>query len=163
MDIGDIGDVTEKKKKREEAIKEVEKYFGTDSKQGMLRFYDAEILLFPVASINGTVWIMTRSLLEKWFKNNGGAGNGAAVEIPEEAGKDDKAYIIKWDNGEVPKQPINLGWLLLEVGGVTNATNGTNITIDENIKNIAKRIVIVSDRLFSQIINDNLEVRTSVR
>lgn len=151
----------DKKKKREKAVKIIEEYFGTGNKQGMLRFYDAEILLFPVASINGTVWITTKSLLEKWFINNDGAGNGTAIEIPEEAGKNNKAYIVKWDNGEEPDKTINLGWLLLDI--YKNGTNETNISINNEITKYAKRIVIVSDRLFSKIINDNLEVRTSVR
>jgi len=133
--------------------KKIKQYFGDENNQGMLRFYDGQIIFFPVSSIQGTVWITTKELLEYWLgevKDN----NEEKVKIPEKI--EDKAYAIK---GITSKQ-INLGWLFVEV---KNITNGKEIILPSELKDFLKRIVVVSDKLFSTIVNDNLEVRTSVR
>lgn len=44
-----------------------------------------------------------------------------------------------------------------------NINEGKEITLPPELDKFLKRIVIVSDKLFSHIVNDNLEVRTSVR
>lgn len=166
-----------KKKNNEEekrrcAEEEIKQYFGDENKQGMLRFYDGEIVFFPVSSIQGTVWITTKELLEYWFgevkdnneekvkiPENGEVkdNNGEKVKIPKEI--EDKAYAIKGVNTNNNK-PLNLGWVLLEVERVQN---GKDVVLPSQLEQWVKRILIVSDKLFSQIVNDNLEVRTSVR
>lgn len=54
---------------------------------------------------------------------------------------------------------MNLGWLLFEVDSEKNE----GINLPEDIDGWIKRAVIVPENLFSPIVNDNLEVRTSVR
>lgn len=143
-------------KEDEKKLKDIniEEVFGTETKRGLLRFYDGQIIFFPVASIQGTVWITTKELLEYWFEEIKDK-NGEKLKIPDTIG--DKAYGIK---GIAADKPLNLGWLLLEV---ENVTNGKEVALPSKLQSFAKRIVIVSDRLFSVIVNDNLEVRTSVR
>ena len=138
-----------------EIVKDIntEDVFGTESKKGILQFYDGQIIFFPVSSIHGTVWITTKELLEYWF---GEMKNGEKIKIPKNV--EDAAYIIKWDKDSKPSF-LNLGWLLLEVEN----PDGKEIALPQEIVNWVKRIVIVSDKLFSHIVNDNLEVRTSVR
>lgn len=141
----------EKKKCAEEKAKLV---FGDETKKGVLRFYDGQIIFFPVSSIQGTVWITTKELLEYWcgeIKDK----SGEKIKIPDEIGDD--AYAIKGIN---TNNPLNLGWLLLEV---KKPEDGKEIVLPQKIDNWVKRIVVVSDKLFSHIVNDNLEVRTSVR
>lgn len=143
------------KKKFENII--IEEIFGTEKdggRQGMLRFYDAQIIFFPVSSIQGTVWITTKELLECWFGELKDI-NGEKLKIPEKNG--DNAYILKGINNS---KPLNLGWLMLDTEVVSD---GKEVLLPEKINNFAKRIVAVSDKLFSHIINDNLEVRTSVK
>lgn len=134
--------------------KDIEDLFGTENKKGVLRFYDGQIIFFPVPSIQGTVWITTKELLEYWF--------GVKGEIPDGLG--DKAFPLC--GIDTPK-PLNLGWLLLEIEkSETNQfppQNETNQSPLSQIVNWVKKIVVLSDKLFSHIINDNLEVRTSVR
>lgn len=141
----------EKRKCSEEKVRA---YFGDEKRQGMLRFYDAQILFFPVSSIQGTVWITTKELLEDWLgdlKDN----NGGKLKVPEKI--EDTAYILK---GFTNSKPLNLGWLMLDTKGVSD---GKELVLPKKINDFAKRIVAVSDKLFSHIINDNLEVRTSVK
>ena len=129
---------------REDAEEELKKCFGDENRQGMLRIHDGQILFFPVSSIQGTVWITTGELLNYWL------GDSKDIEIKDE----DKVYAFK---GIDASRPLNLGWLLLEI----NVVKG--VTLPSELDRFIKRAVLVSERLFSQIINDNLEVRTSVR
>lgn len=133
---------------------DIEKIFGSENRQGMMRFYDGQIIFFPVPSIQGIVWITTKELLEYWLgeiKNK----NGAKIKIPEKI--EDNAYAIK---GVDASKSLNLGWLLLEIKSVVEEKE---IVIPSKLNDFIKRAVIVSDKLFSHIVNDNLEVRTSVR
>ncbi len=145
------GDEEEKRSCAEGKIKQ---YFGDENKQGKLRFYDGQIIFFPVASIQGTVWITMKELLEYWFGELK-EECGEKIKIPD--GSNDKAYVIKGVNGE---KALNFGWILLEIERVQN---GKNIVLPSQLDQCVKRIVVTSDKLFSQIVNDNLEVRTSVR
>lgn len=138
--------------KRECADGKVKTLFGDETKKGVLRFYDGQIIFFPVSSIQGTVWITTKELIEYWLIDRNGEKMG---EIAGEV--EDKVYVIK---GIDTNKPLNLGWLLLEV---EKMNSGMEELLPKMINKWVKRAVIVSDKLFSHIVNDNLEVRTSVR
>ncbi len=142
-------DEKEKKKCAEDKTKLI---FGDETKKGILRFYDGQIIFFPVSSIHGTVWITTRDLLEHWF---GEIDEGNRIKLPDEV--DNEAYSIKGINSD---GYLNLGWLLLEV---KTLDDGNEIILPSHMDKWVKRIVIVSEKLFSHIVNDNLEVRTSVK
>lgn len=142
------------KEKRSCAEEKIKQYFGDDKRQGMLRFYDGQIIFLPVPSVQGTVWVTTKDLLLYWFGEIKDT-QGEKIEIPEKI--EDEAYVIKGINSS---KPLNIGWLLLET---QNITEGKEIALPSELKDFLKRIVIVSDKLFSYIVNDNLEVRTSVR
>lgn len=142
------------KDKRACAEEKIKQYFGDKNKQGKLRFYDGQIIFFPVSSIQGTVWITTKELLEYWLGEVKDEDR-VKIKIPDEI--NDKAYAIKGVN---TNRPLNLGWVLLEVERVQN---GKDVVLSSQLEQWVKRILIVSDKLFSQIANDNLEVRTSVR
>lgn len=138
-------------KKRECAEEKVKSIFGDESKKGLLRFYDGQIIFFPVPSIQGTVWVTTKELLKYWLE--GLKNNGEKMQIPED---ENRAYTIK---GIDPNKPLNLGWLLLEVKSPKNGS----LKLPPQVNGWIKRVVIVPEKLFSPIVNDNLEVRTSVR
>ncbi|MGQ9720274.1 MAG: type III-B CRISPR module RAMP protein Cmr4 [Candidatus Jordarchaeum sp.] len=132
----------------------IEEIFGTETQQGMVRFYDSQILFFPVTSIQGTVWITTKELIEYWLVDVKDK-NGEKLKIPDKV--QDKAYVMK---GIDDSKPFNLGWLMLELQSISD---GKETTLPSKLSKFVKRIVIVSDKLFSHIINDNLEIKTSVR
>lgn len=128
---------------------DINKIFGDEKKAGFLRFYDSQIVFFPVNSIYGTVWATTRELLEYWCKDG-----EEEVKLPDKL--NDEVYILQGLGGI---ESINLGWLLLEVKRADG--NGTKVKVPSKLSD--KNIVVVSEKLFSHIVNDNLEVRTSVR
>jgi CRISPR-associated protein Cmr4 len=71
---------------------------GSAGRQGMLRFYDADVVLFPVISDQGTVWVSTADRLDNWVCPNSGVHAVAS---------DDKVVILK---GLPNGKPVNLGW-----------------------------------------------------
>ncbi len=114
-----------------------------NSMQGLAQFFDAQILLFPVASLTGTVWVTSSIVLE-------GLGLNSEFQAPE--------------NGFYPlgeqlkdKRKLNFGWLMLSRG--EGSGDLTNLSVPDMVK---QRAVLVSDKLFPKIVNTNLEVRTSV-
>jgi CRISPR-associated protein Cmr4 len=64
---------------------------------------------------------------------------------------------VRVANGVRANGKLNLGWLMLEVAG-----NKFAPTLSAVPQEILNRAVLVSDKMFSHIVNDNLEVRTSV-
>lgn len=133
---------------------EIDNLFGNPDRQGASRFYDAQIVLFPVSSIKGTIWITTKNLLSDWLSGN--------KELIKKIGDltDGEVLLLKGINAE----NINLGWLLFDVVNRKKGINFDNeINLHYELKDKIKRVAVVSDSVFSQLINNNLEVRTSVR
>lgn len=110
---------------------------------GTVAFSDAQIVLFPVYTFSGVYYITTENILQSYF-------NLLDIKL-----QDNNSVITNNKSGK-----INLGWLFL------NAVQNNNLnklkekisSINSNINNFA----VVSEKLFSIIVNDNLEVRTSV-
>lgn len=103
---------------------------------GRVSISDARLLLFPVYSLVGPVWVTCPGILAEF---------GITVSVA-----DDKV------KGTAGKEHLNLGWLMLQKEAGEFALPPQ---VPDSIKGNA---VLVSDKLFSQIVNSNLEVRTSV-
>jgi CRISPR-associated protein Cmr4 len=114
---------------------------------GVVNIFDAHVLLFPVHSMVGPVWVSTVERLED---------AGFTVSTPPSSWNTDQA-VLTWNRTD----PINLGWLMLGIAGEVTVTPPQNWQNEPRWKAI-KKIVLVQDALFSQIVNSNLEVRTSV-
>lgn len=114
-----------------------------NSMQGLAQFFDAHIILFPVASLAGTVWITSPMALE-------GLGLNSKFQAPEN-GFYPLGKLLK-DNTR-----LNFGWLMLPID--EGSGDLTNLPVPDMVK---QRTVLVSDKLFPKIVNTNLEVRTSV-
>ncbi len=128
----------------------------------MLFFSDLNILFFPVYTRLGVKWITSRRILQELSvgaycntpKNSNSSQNENSVpEIQN--------IIYAQENLEEGKENgyINLGWLNLPY-----EVKSLNIDLNK-IKNLpfeVNDIIVVPDSLISQIINSNLEVRTSV-
>jgi len=118
---------------------------------GTVSISDAHILFFPVYSMDGPVWVSTSvRLLEAGFNCND--------KIPT-------AETATTSLNDWSEPFLNLGWLLLPMeNGLDVAPSG--YTFDSESQSLwdslKDRIVLVTEKLFSQIINSNLEVRTSV-
>jgi CRISPR-associated protein Cmr4 len=126
------------------------KGFGFSKKdiswQGMIYFSDLNILFFPVFTMYGTRWITTvEKLKEAGLNSNNSSPTG------------NKVFTKNGNEGY-----INLGWLYLEVGKQQHPVSLNNSIQFGNFQLNDEDIVIVPDNLFSQIVNSNLEIRTSV-
>ena len=114
-----------------------------NSMQGLTQFFDAQILLFPVASMAGTVWVTSPMALE-------GLGLNSEFQTPDEGFYPLGEHLKN-------KERLNFGWLMLSKG--EGKVDFKDLPVPEEIK---QRAVLVSDKLFPKIVNSNLEVRTSV-
>ncbi|MEN6552683.1 MAG: type III-B CRISPR module RAMP protein Cmr4 [Methanobacterium sp.] len=120
------------------------------SSQGLVYFSDAHILLFPVSTRLGPAWITSPMLLEDFD-----------IQLEENEPSDDCIVV----GSEFSREPsLNLGWLNLPIEYEKKLPSFDHLASLGPKKNklLSSRIVIVPDSLISQIINSNLEVRTSV-
>ncbi len=117
---------------------------GNSNFQGLAQFSDARLVLFPVHSLVGPVWVTCPDILRD------------LADIPAPAG--DQVYASgKLGAGD----KLNLGWLMLKVENNFELRGRLSAVLDAT-GDLLDRAVLVSNKLFSQIVNDNLEVRTSV-
>lgn len=114
------------------------------SEQGLAAFSDLNILFFPVYTRLGTRWITSEQIL---------LDSGFIAEKSERL-TNEKIAVSEQDSRE---KFLNLGWLNLETQQKKTSLDLSNCNgLD------VKKIIIVPDSLIAQIINSNLEVRTSV-
>jgi len=120
----------------------------TTAYAGVVNIFDAHVLLFPVHSMVGPIWVSTSTRLkEAGFT----IGNSSEQENIDSA-------LLAWER----KDPLNLGWLMVNVAGKVDVTAPSDWKDTTHWKAVKDRLVLVQDTLFSQIVNSNLEVRTSV-
>lgn len=119
---------------------------------GVVNIFDAHVLLFPVHSMAGPVWVSTLGRLrEAGFKVQ-----KDDQDLPEEPATG--AALLTWDR----KDALNLGWLMVNVAGKITVTAPNEWENEECWKAVSGRIALVQEALFSHVVNSNLEVRTSV-
>lgn len=119
------------------------------SQAGRVSIGDAQLLLFPVHSLAGPVWVSTVSRLS----DVGFEVPRCALERGEFA-----TSLAGWN------KPLNLGWLLLSrvQAEVVVTPPSEDLAGTPAWQAVQQRLVLVDEGLFSQIVNSNLEVRTSV-
>ena len=116
---------------------------------GTVSIGDARILFFPVASQQGPVWVSTPEILRE----------ACGYTLP--------AGIVPTDTQVVTNLTVtslNLGWLLLSASPQPLFTLSApqDLINKDEWKAIKERLVLVTPKVFSQVVNSNLEVRTSV-
>jgi CRISPR-associated protein Cmr4 len=121
---------------------------------GLAAFSDMHVLLFPVASQLGPQWITCPMAL----RQTGIAEFSELDDLPEQQVVYRKADVA------AAQPSLNLGWLFLPVktdwqqlGEIAQKIEALGIP-----GYIISRLGVVSDKLFTHIVNSNLEVRTSV-
>ncbi len=121
---------------------------ATESRQGILKFTDAALFAFPVPTMKGPVWVTTKPILHDVL----GVGNGIDIDMEQ----------IKIPMGSVVspvENKLNLGWLYLDTAPDSSLTIGTQKGLPEGV---GSRLLVLPTWLFSHVVNDNMEVRTSV-
>jgi len=124
---------------------------GDSGQSGRVSISDARLLLFPVYSLVGPVWVTCPGILSEFNVNE---------QEPFKLENGKKIELVKLSSDLQVHNHLNLGWLMLEK---TSDDFNWPESINGVPKAITSRAVLVSDKLFSQIVNSNLEVRTSVR
>lgn len=113
---------------------------------GLAAFSDAHVLLFPVATRQGPLWVTSPEQLR-------------IARLPES--QEVTTDAIYRDSRS--DQPLNLGWLLVTVEPLSNHSDLKQTLTDRGVPSyICKRFGVLPDKLFSHVVNSNLEVRTSV-
>jgi CRISPR-associated protein Cmr4 len=125
-----------------------------NSFQGLVQFCDARILFFPVHSMIGPVWVTSPSILREFQKaiSHQEAKFSADIQLSD-------GVSVQTDLVEA-NQPLNLGWLLLKT--MSSKIKPVTTALSKLDQYITDHVVIVPDKLLPRIVNDNLEVRTSV-
>ena len=119
---------------------------GKQVSSGVVNIFDAHLLLFPVHSMLGPVWVSTpRRLKEAGFSG-----------LPEGAPAETTCWITFDHTGR-----LNLGWLMFDSVAKVQVQS-PKVWKGSAWNTVAERLVLVSDDLFPHIVNSNLEVRTSV-
>lgn len=121
---------------------------------GLAAFSDMQVLFFPVASQLGPQWITCPMALQQTSL----AEFSKLDDLPEQQ------VVYRKADGAEDQPSLNLGWLLLPVktdwkplSKIAQKTKKLGIP-----GYIISRLGVVSDKLFTYIVNSNLEVRTSV-
>jgi len=127
--------------------------FGTSTEtgggqRGKISIGDARILFFPIYSLEGPVWVGTKEILED---------AGFQVKNVDTISDEDVFITLNSERTE-----INVGWLLLNIKKKLQIVPPDNISETGEWNAISERIVLITQKLFSQIVDSNLEVRTSV-
>lgn len=116
--------------------------FGHASFAGLATFSDAQVLLFPVPTREGPIWVTSPGTLR-------------FIGVRAEAKQD--VVCRETDRS------LNLGWLLLPREEWSNAQDAKKALNELDIpKHVRDSLALVSDKLFGHVVNSNLEVRTSV-
>jgi len=119
------------------------------SKAGVVSFSDARIVLFPVYSSEGTIWVTTKAML-----------NEIGIDVKKLDLVEEKAYHL---GGAGENGKIKIGWLYIDVENLAvEKPKLDGLAGKSEWQLIEQKIYMVSDKLFTQIVNDNLETRTSV-
>ncbi len=122
------------------------------SHSGTVNLFDAHLIFFPVHSMIGPVWVSTPQRLRDFVFPVSGAEPSATPGA--------ESFATTATAGEL----LNLGWLMLraESGATVTPPAETDWAASKEWESIANRIVLAPETLFSQLVNANLEVRTSV-
>ncbi len=115
---------------------------------GLAAFSDAQVLLFPVPTRRGPYWATCRLAL--------------LPLDPEATGVEEAVVCLE---KSPPSHRLNLGWLFLEAKAddTQRFSNLKKMLSCYKVPNyVLDRLALLSDDLFVQVVNSNLEVRTSV-
>lgn len=125
------------------------------SHAGVVNLFDAHVVFFPVHSMVGPVWVTAPDRLAL----AGLIATGDSIKPLELA----KQEVAVGDGVEVAGNSLNLGWLLMDVVGKVRINGLPDVwSTSSEWEAIQNQVVLVNDKLFGQVVNSNLEVRTSV-
>jgi CRISPR-associated protein Cmr4 len=152
---------------------EVDMIFGPEdgsNKSSCISFTDARILLYPVRSVRGIfAWITCPFVLKRFKEDLKSIGiNNANFNVPD-LSQDTKIIVsnnslLKIDNNN---SKVGLEEFVFEVenNDVNNIINLLKryLPIIETISDLEKKLAVVSDNVFTDLVNYATEIRTRIR
>ena len=115
---------------------------------GLFRFYDGNIVAFPVSTIAGPVWVTSPSALEQ-----------ALPDVRPPSLKED---VLLVDGMKIVPRRLNAGWLYLDARSAEEELRPLRDRLGKDASGHFSRLALAPDWLFTELVNSNLEVRTSV-
>ncbi len=129
---------------------------GGRTSPSMIQAFDGFPLFFPAPSLLGPVWVTAPERLRELVQS------GALEEKDVEIGlKPEHGFRLQTG---LRTRRLNLGWLLLPVAVPLSPLTPSGVARLKaaNVpEEMLHRLVLVPDELFPQVVNNNLEVRTS--
>ena len=170
--------------REQEKVKiDIDKIFGPDDVNkgsSCVAFTDAKILLYPVRSVKNTFAWITCPFVLKRFKEDLESASGKTnnFSIPEVS--DDKIIVASNSPLIINNNPTNnnsnnnnskkvgLEEFVFDVDNTQNADNLINaikgyIPDTETTQSLSARLAIVSDNVFTDLVNYAVEVRTRIK
>lgn len=126
------------------------------SMQGILQFSDGDLLAYPVNTIAGPVWITTAGRLCDLC----GLGSGVELSQEEYIPVVPESPVFKEKN--VVRPTLNFGWIMMECSKLSSPVSKEELEKINIPQRYAERMVIVPEYVFCNLVNSNMEVRTSV-
>ncbi|GAV24611.1 hypothetical protein ciss_05440 [Carboxydothermus islandicus] len=130
---------------------------------GTVRIFDARLLLFPVSSMAGPVWLTSPEVLSDVI------ANFKIDDLAKEVKANSQEIEVLAGNEFNGFEYLNLGWLMVKINPDHKKLDKL---LEENEKwkditsklpeHVKPKIIVVPDSIFSLVVNSNLEVRTSV-
>lgn len=126
------------------------------SMQGILQFSDGNLLAYPINTIAGPVWITTAGRLCDLC----GLGDGMEKSPEEYIPVVPDSTVFKEKN--VVRPTLNFGWIIMESSKESAPVSKAELEKLNIPARYVDRMVIVPEYVFSNLVNSNMEVRTSV-
>ena len=121
----------------------------------MVQFFDGHLLFFPVHTMIGPVWVVSPSQLQELINAEVILARDVNIRLSSDSNELQTA---------VTERKLNLGWLLLQIRDRSSPLTEEGMETFRRFgvsEEILSRLTLTSDRLFGQVVNNNLEVRTS--
>lgn len=143
--------------------------FGSQNKEGSLIVSDSRILFFPVKSAKGIFAYITCPFVLKRFSEDTGINVGEVEDIIENDKaivlNDEKIVFKNSENKNKNDNEKNKNLVIFEDFSFTVERKGNNDlwNLAKNIDIDKKRIAIVSDDIFSQMVESYTEIQTHTK
>jgi CRISPR-associated protein Cmr4 len=123
---------------------------GGTSGAGAVSLSDARLVLFPVASWDGPVWLSTLEILQEF------GFNGLPTSAPA------SNQVVLSNGLQAVNNGFGLGWLMLDALTDKVTLSAPASWQSNELSHALARTVIVHESVFAHLVNSGLEVRTSV-
>ncbi len=124
---------------------------GGSSGAGAVSLSDARVVLFPIASWDGPVWLSTLETLQE-----------VGFDVSSVSAPSSSDQVVLLGELQAVNKGFGLGWLMLEALKNEKKLSAPTSWQSAELTHALTRTVIVHESIFAHLVNSGLEVRTSV-